>query len=520
MTRRSMSRALGMLALVGSATRLLPAQQRSTYEELQTFSGVLSYVRANYVDSVAVSSLIQAAIEGVLHSLDPHSSFLRRSDMERLASWENGRLVTTGLYVEAQGGAIVVQAVLPESPAAKAGVLSGDRLLAMDDTSVSGLPVQRVQARLVGESGSRIRLTFERGSGPATETLALTLKRAAVPVRSTALVQMLDPITGYVALRDFKVAAGKDVHDAVQRLTRTGAKRLVLDLRENPGGVVDAAVDVASEFLPRGTLVFRSQGRKVDSNRSFLTERDGSFAAIPLIVLIDQGTASAAEALSACLQDHDRALIMGRTSFGKALEQMSLPLPSGDAVLLTFARIVSPSGRVIQRPYTGLAYEQYFSLAGDRATPDTGPPFHTDRGRPVRGGGGVVPDVHLPLPVSLPVWWSAAIDSGFDNAVADSVALTLPRDLAARRAWLSAPDQWRDNLLAPFLARVRQRFHVVAQTDTALDSRLARVLAARAAEVRWGQDALEEFLLRSSPDIQAAIAYFPRLPALLSPDVH
>jgi carboxyl-terminal processing protease len=218
------------------------------------------------------------------------------------------------------------------------------------------------------------------------------------------------------------------------------------------------------------------------------------------------------------LQDHDRALILGRRSFGKALMQTVFFLPHGDNVWLTVGRVLTPNGRFIQRRYRGLGYEQYLSFAGrSGAEDDTTEILRTDNGRPVRGGGGIAPDVSLPGAARLPVWWSAAADSGLDDAVADSVAFTLGAAPADRAAWLTAPDEWRRRLVPPFLARVRARFGVAAQPDSSVERRLARIMAARASEVRWGPDAREEFVLRNDPDVQAALAHFPRLPQLLAP---
>jgi carboxyl-terminal processing protease len=506
--------ALCAAALVmGGPIPVLLAQQRSAYEELQTFSGVLNYVRANYVDSVSVADLVRAAIDGTLRSLDPHSYFIRRQDWERFAAWEQGRFVTTGLSLEYEEGAVAVEWVAPDSPADRAGLLPGDRLLALDDTVVAGLSLQQLEARLVGEKGSKVRLTLARGSRLEPDTFSVSLKRAATPVRSTLMVRMVDSVTGYVRLLDFKLGAGRDVHEAIGKLRGDGARQVILDLRRNPGGLMPAAVEVASEFLPRNALVFRTRGRKADTNHDFVTDHDGGFATLPLIVLIDGGSASAAEALAACLQDHDRALILGRRSFGKALEQISFPLPTGDVVMLTVARIVSPSGRIIQRRYQGLGYEQYLALAGKSDAGTGAAAYATDHGRPVAGGGGVTPDVTLSPGPPLPAWWSVAADSGFGDAVADSVARGMPHDQPGR--WLDASDQWLVTLVPPFLAHVRSALHVSAPPDTALTRRLGRILAARVTQVNWGPDVYEQFLLRNDPDVHAALGYFPRLAELL-----
>jgi carboxyl-terminal processing protease len=329
---------------------------------------------------------------------------------------------------------------------------------------------------------------------------------------------MVDSITGYLRLDDFMGNAAEETHDGLKRLRGMRAERVILDLRANPGGVVVSAVEIASEFLPKNTVIFRTRGRKRDTDTTFTTKRDGDFRELPLIVLIDERSASAAEALAGSLQDHDRALLVGRRSFGKALMQSLFFLPSGDNIWLTIGRVVTPSGRFIQRRYHGLGYEQYLSFAGKSgAAEDTMAVFTTDAGRAVRGGGGIVPDIVVPITAPLPVWWSAAADSGFDDAVSDSVAQTLSPAPAARSAWLTAESEWQATLLPPFLARVRARLGVTAATDRLLEQRLARILAARSAEVRWGAEAREEFVIRNDRTIRVAAEQFLRLRALLAP---
>src|SRR5439155_712365 len=265
---------------------------------------------------------------------------------------------------------------------------------------------------------------------------------------------MVDSVTGYLRLEEFASTAADEVHNGMKQLRSMHAQRVILDLRANPGGIVVSAVEIASEFLPKNAVVFRTRGRKRDTDTTFVTKRDGEFREIPLVVLIDERSASAAEALASSLQDHDRAVLVGRRSFGKALMQSIFFLPSGDIVWLTVGRVITPSGRVIQRRYHGIGYEQYLSFAGrSGAEEDTLAVFKTDAGRAVRGGGGIVPDIVVPIIAPLPVWWSAAADSGFDDAVSDSVAQTLPATPAARTAWLTAESEWRAKLLPPFLSR-------------------------------------------------------------------
>jgi peptidase S41-like protein len=260
--------------------------------------------------------------------------------------------------------------------------------------------------------------------------------------------------------------------------------------------------------MPKGTLVFRTVGRRRSANEQVLTTKDSPFRDAPLLVLIDEGSASASEAVAGSLQDHDRAVLAGRRSFGKALVMQLFPVPpQGDAVFLTVARVVTPSGRIIQRSYRGLKAEQYYIFAGrSGAEADTQAVFRTDAGREVRGGGGIMPDVVLPGSPSLPPWFAAAADSGFIEAVADSIAALLPKDASGQKAWLDATDQWASRLVAPFLDRVRSRLGVKGEPLPALEARLGRILALRATEVRFGPEAAEDFQLHNDPDIRAGLA--------------
>jgi carboxyl-terminal processing protease len=507
-----------LAAAVLTAAPVAAAQtQRSAYEELQTFSGVLNHIRLNYPDSVSYSELVAAAIRGVLHSLDPHSRFESRVEFERQNALAKGELFTVGVSLEDVEGAATVVSVAPRSPAAKGGVLPGDRVVALNDTSVAGLSMGTLQLRFAGERGSKVRLLLERGPRLEPDTFSVTLKRNPYEVRSVSMVRMVDSTTGFIRLEDFLGNASSEVHDGLKKLRGMHAQRVILDLRGNPGGSVISAVEIASEFFPKNTVIFRTRGRKRDTDTTFVTKRDGDFRETPLIVLIDDGSASASEALAASLQDHDRALLVGRRSFGKALMQSIFFLPSGDNVWLTVGRVLTPNGRFIQRRYRGIGYEQYLSFAGrSGAEDDTATIYKTDAGRDVRGGGGIAPDVVVPITAPLPVWWSTAADSGLDDAASDSVAHTLAATPAARAAWLTAPADWRTALVPPFLARVRSRLGVAAVTDSLLERRLARILASRVAEVRWGPDAYEEFVLRNDGTIRVALERFPRLRELLA----
>lgn len=508
----------GVLALALAAG--VPARavaQGASYEQLQTFSSLLNQIRVSYVDSVTYAELVHAAIDGVLGSLDPHSRFERRADAEREFAYESGTLAGTGVVFDVVEDRLVVLTVIPGSPGAKNGVNAGDWLLSINDTAVAGLSPEEAGRRLLGDKGKRIRLVLARGSRLEPDSVPVSLKLDFIRPISIGMARLVDPTTGYLRLLGFHPKGGEELANSIRGLKSKGARRLILDLRGNPGGAMVVAEEIASLFLPKNTLVFRAYARRPSDREEVRTQKEGSFVDLPLMVLIDHGSASASEAVAASLQDHDRALLLGRRSFGKALIQRAFPVPpQGDLVWLTVARVVTPSGRVIQRSYRGLKAEQYYSFAGQSgAEPDTLEVFHTDAGREVRGGGGIVPDVPLTASALLPVWWSAVADSGWYEAIPDSVANLLPRAPADRMTWLRAREEWQTRLVEPLLERVRTRLGISGTPDSAVTARLGRILAHRVAEVRWGADAGDEFVLLNDPDIQSAMTYWDRLGALL-----
>ncbi len=514
---RILRRPLALLAFL-AATSAGPLAAQSSYEQLTAFSDVLNYIRLNYTDSVGYPEMVQAAIAGVLRSLDPHSYFLAREDFARRNSMERGELGITGLYFEMVDGRPTVLGVLDGSPAARSRIQPGDRLLSVDDTSAAGVDVEHLALMLAGEKGSRVHLRFARGSLLEPDTLRVTLKREQIPLRGVSTVGMADSVTGYVRLAEFTLGAGDEVDQALKTLKGRGMRRAILDLRGDPGGRIVGAVDVAGLFLARGAIVFKTRDRRNVNDHDFATQRDGAWRELPLIVLIDDRSASASEALAGSLQDNDRALIVGRRSFGKALIQRPFILHTGDVVFLTVGRVLTPSGRFIQRRYEGLGVEQYYSFRGTSGTAeDTAQVFRTTAGRPMRGGGGIAPDLPTPPPAQMPVWWSVASDSAYDTAVSDSVAVLLPATPVARARWLTDSAAWREALLPPFLARTRTGLHAAALPDSAQAARMARILAYRVAEVRWGVEAGLTFALRNDGDVRAALAAFPRLPMLLAP---
>ena len=517
MTCRRRLCAVVILATLGLLPGALSAQ--GTYEDLQAFSSVLNYVRLNYVDSVSYHGMVRAAIAGMLQSLDPHSRFETKADFERYVDLMQGKLSSSGLTLELVDGRPVVLGIVHGSPTDRAGVLPGDRLLSINDTSALGIPTRALELRLSGDQGAKFRLRLERGPALEPDTLRVSFKLAPVKPPAVSEALLVDSTTAVVRLESFeRPDAIAEVSKTLDDLKHRGMKRLVLDLRWNPGGLVQGASQLAGLFLPARTLVFRTKGRQSADDQQFVTVQDGKWKDLPLAVLVNEWTASASEAFAGAMQDHDRAIIVGRRTFGKALMQRDFILPDGDVIWLTVARIVSPSGRVIQRQYHGLGALQYDLLAGHGGAPaDTDALYHTDAGRVVRGGGGILPDSVLPPAPAPPRWWVTAGDSGILLRVADSVSQTLGASDRDQAAWLSlGPAGWRARLLGPFLTACRAELGIEARLDERQADQVAVRLAARAAQVRWGDVAASAVEVSADPEVAAARRALPATGALLA----
>ena len=514
--------ALGALALLTAGTALCPPRAAaqapmSPYEQLQVFSGVLSQIRVNYVDSVNLGGLVRAAIEGMLDGLDPHSRYVSRQDFELRSAFERGDLAGAGVSLEDADGEVVVLSVEPKGPADRAGIMPGDRIRALDGFPVAGLDAGALEAKLFGARSSRVRMTLERGPRVDPDTFAVTLKRALIEARFVSEARLAAPGIGYVHLAQFTPTAPEALQSAIRKAKGMGATTLILDLRGNPGGSTVALTQIASLFLPGKVEIYHTEGRTRGARDTVRTASAGAHAALPLVLLVDGGSASAAEILAGSLQDHDRAVVVGRRTFGKAPMQTALPLPGGDVVWLTTARVASPSGRIIQRSYAGTGARRYHALAGAAgAAEDSAKVYRTARGRAVRGGGGVEPDIGREA-TALPVWFTVAADSGYVTAVADSVAQTLAAGAPALAAWAGDSAGWDARLVVPFLARSEARLGVrAAAASPEVRVRLGRILAHRAAEVRWGAAGAEEFMLQVDPDVRLAVQAVPRIPELLA----
>ena len=373
----------------------------TTDKFLRRYAELLRLIQDNAPRKVDAIDLVYGSVDGMLGLLDPHTNFLRPDAYAHMRERQQGSFHGIGVLISMRGGRITVITPIEGTPAARLGLHAGDVIEAVDGVTTEGMDLDEAARRLRGPEGSKVRVTISRPGLAAP--LDLTIERARVPTDSVRYAFMIDKQTGYIHIGDFIRTTGDEVGHALDRLQKDGAKRLLLDLRDNPGGIVDSAVAVSGMLLEPGQEVFTTKGRTADSMQDYKVARDGLHFGGPLVVLVNRGSASAAEIVAGAVQDHDRGVLVGETTFGKGVVQTIYPVHDA-ALALTTAKYYTPSGRCIQRDFD--SFFDYLhpqegnghgATAPERAEPAPTPVpegslFFTDTGRKVFGGGGITPD--------------------------------------------------------------------------------------------------------------------------------
>jgi carboxyl-terminal processing protease len=368
----------------------------SVYQQARLFDDVLARVADFYVDSLDEKQLYQMAIDGLLDRLhDPYSTFLKPDDFRALSEATTGDYGGLGIQIDVRNGFITVVAPLPDTPAERAGILTGDQIIQLDDSSTEGWKNDRAVKELRGQPGSTAVLRIHRVGVEQAITFKLT--RATIHIRSVGLAMMLDDRVGYIAMSPVSQSSAAELTTAITDLMQKGMKSLILDLRGNPGGLLNQGIAVSDLFLDPGQEVVATRGRAPDATHTYRDTKTQQWPQLPIVVVANGGTASAAEIIAGALQDHDRAILVGTPTFGKGLVQSFWQLGPNYGLKLTTARWYTPSGRTIQRVSKSEQDQEAQVLAGEIGK-DTVPDslvFHTDRGRIVRGGGGIRPDIFV-----------------------------------------------------------------------------------------------------------------------------
>jgi carboxyl-terminal processing protease len=383
------------LALGGLLGDRLLAVTDEARDSLRLYTELINVAHERYGAEVSYKDLVYSSVNGMLRTLDPHTAFLSPEAYEGMREKQQTSFYGLGILVGVRNGQLTVISPLEGTPASRMGIQAGDVISTIEGESTDTLSLDEAVGKLKGPKGTQVKITIVRRG--LDEPLAMSVTRAEIPQTTVRQQYMLNPTTGYILITEFSRGTGREVADAIDKLKKDGMKQLVVDVRNNGGGLLDQAIEVADQFLPEESVIVQTKGRTRDSFQSY--KASGKYPAldVPVVVLVNEGTASASEILAGALQDHDRGMIVGTPSWGKGLVQTVYNLSYGAGLALTTAKYYTPSGRLIQRDYT--SYFDYYTHA-DAGSPElTGKPvnedeiFHTDLGRKVYGGGGITPDV-------------------------------------------------------------------------------------------------------------------------------
>ena len=369
-------------------------------------NALLRIIDDQYVDTVNMGELVEEAMPQILSELDPHSSYIPAKDLEAVNADLKGSFSGIGIQFTIQNDTIHVNSVIQGGPSEKVGLMAGDRIVEVDDSAFVGKIVTNSEAmkRLKGEKGSKVKLRVYRPG--EKDLLHFTVIRGNIPVKSIDAAYMINEKVGYIKVNKFGETTYPELLIALAKLNQKNCEGLIVDLRGNTGGYMAAAIQMVNEFLPNNRLIVYTQGRK-SPREDYNSNGTGSNQKMPLVVLVDEGSASASEIFAGAIQDNDRGTIVGRRSFGKGLVQQPIEFSDGSAIRLTIARYYTPSGRCIQKPYekgkeseyeldllTRYEHGEFFSA--DSIKQDETEVYHTRLGRPVYGGGGIMPDIFVP----------------------------------------------------------------------------------------------------------------------------
>ena len=409
-------RNLGGLGSVGSKN-----SSRVVDDIEKDYNEAVSTITRNYSGDIDHEKATQAAIQGMLSTLDPHSAYFPYNEFKKLKEDQDSRFYGIGVTIVQHRDGVYVQSAVDGTPAAKLGLKYGDRILEVDGKSARDWTSEQVSKNVRGGLGEPVTIKVERAGSEAP--LYFTIVREAVPLPTIRNAYMIRPGTAYIGLTGgFQRSSDDELNKAMKRLSEQGMRQLILDLRGNPGGLLDQAIDVASEFLPRGAVIVSVKGRTEYSEPIVHKSTGSDPATVPLVILINRNSASASEIVAGAIQDHGRGLIVGETSFGKGLVQRIFQLPFNTGLTLTTARYYTPYGRSLQRDYSsGSLYDYYtrhepaeptppnnrnlespLALASPTPHPHTGPGVQTAVGRVFYGGGGITPDIEIKEPPNTP----------------------------------------------------------------------------------------------------------------------
>ncbi len=369
------------------------SDEHARQKSLDTLAEIMGLLQKNTVEPPPPKQITHASIQGMLHSLDPHSNYMDESEFKEMRENQRGSFFGIGSIIQQQPDGIVIMSTVRGGPSEKAGLRAGDYIREINGKSTEGWTSTQAVQNLRGEKDTVVEVAIQRMGVP--DLLRFNLTRAEIPSNSVTYAFMLTPTTGFIAIKDFGETTSVEFEHAVQNLKKQGMKELVLDLRNNGGGILDAALGICRQLLGPNELIVSQKGRGGRDAGETRTPKGAALDPFPLVILINRGSASASEIVTGAIQDHDRGLVVGTTSWGKGLVQSVMSIGHSRGLALTTARYYTPSGRSIQRDYQHSLDDYLLPEDGKEAQPPKGPEFKTDLNRAVYGGGGITPDYYI-----------------------------------------------------------------------------------------------------------------------------
>lgn len=500
------------------------------YAQLGKLKDVLVLTEKYYVDEVQGSQLTEAAITGMMDKLDPHSVYIAPKNFERVTEEFKGKYEGIGIAFRILNDTITVLETLGGGPSARLGILSNDRIVEINNKSAIGFVDTMVQHSLRGPKGTRVTVTIVRPGTP--EPLVYEITRDEISLRSVDASFMVNDDVAYVQANKFNEQTYNEISRSLRRLKGEGMKKLILDLRWNPGGYLDQAVRMADLFLDGGTKesphkIVYTKARKIEFDETFFARSGDEYEKLPIIVLVNNGSASASEIVAGAIQDWDRGLIVGETTFGKGLVQRQFPLNDGSALRLTIAKYYTPSGRLIQRAYEGKDRAEYQREAYERTEQEgdnlthrkdvlqdsTRPMFKTNNGRVVYGGGGITPDYIVTddfLTQTTGQMRRRDLFVAYVSSYMTGPGLPLRSEYGTDFKRFRKEYTVSDDVLAEFRKFVESKDVTVVEDDFRKDRNYIRhALKGYIAQSLWDREALFSVFLENDKQFQKALMLFP-----------
>lgn len=483
------------------------------HRRLKEYTDLLSAVSTWSPEDITSDKFVYSSIDGMLRTLDPHTSFLEPKEYSDMQDRQKGTFYGLGILVTKRNDQVTVITPLEGTPAARLGIRAGDVISEVEGMPTEDMPLDDVVKRLKGPKGSTVNIKILRVG--IEEPIPLSIVRAAIPTNSISNVLMIRPGVGYIRIKDFTSTTVRELGEALDKLRAEGMQKLILDLRQNPGGLLDAAVGVSDHFLEKGQMIVYTKGRTPDSAQDYFAPGKHEKIDVPLVVLVNRGSASASEIVAGAIQDHDRGLVVGETSWGKGLVQSVYSLQYGAGLALTTSKYFTPAGRNIQRDYS--SFYDYYVAEDETSAPEVPlsqrEQFRTDTGRIVYGGGGITPDIIVKQPQLSRTTQVLEVRSAIFNYAVE---------YAAKHPDLTTELQITPEIIEGFVNYAAAKdiapvADIRAALEKAEDRRyVERALKAEIVAAKFGFDASYKFRLQGDAQVEKALEIFPEAQKLAS----